>query len=161
MTVLRTGIGLNATILFLAACGASAGEPSSDPDATAAGQADAAPPSPDDPDAAPSESTCRPPHLMIVLDRSGSFARRPNGTLPPNTNAGKRETRWHIAVTAIESVTAALEDGLQFGLAMFPYDPDCAGGLDCSNLDTGSRSTCRRSRTISPASRVSSRSRRR
>jgi hypothetical protein len=87
-------------------------------------------------DAAPGESTCRPPQLMIVLDRSGSFARRPDGTVPPNTAAGKRETRWHIALTGIKTVAADLEDGLQFGLALFPRDPEGAGGEDCSNLGT-------------------------
>ncbi len=128
-----------ATVLLLAACGSgSMGDPagSGDPDA-AAGAPDSGSSQPaDEADAAPQESTCRPPHLMIVLDRSGSFARRPDGSLPPNTPDGKRETRWHIALTAIKTVATDLEDGLQFGLALFPSDPQGAGGEDCSNLGT-------------------------
>ena len=122
--------------LLLAACGASAGDPAGGPDGAVSGFADAAPAAPQ-PDAAPAVIDCdQPPQLMIVLDRSGSFARRPDGTLPPNTADGKKQTRWHIAITAIESTAAALENEIQFGLALFPYDPDGAGGRDCSNLDT-------------------------
>jgi len=137
MTRLRISSSF-ATALLLTACGSGKmGDPagSGDPDA-AAGLPDATPPPPPEPDASPSENPCRPPQLMIVLDRSGSFARRPNGTLPPNTADGKKETRWFIALTAIKAVSADLEDGLQFGLALFPSDPEGAGGQDCSNLDT-------------------------
>lgn len=76
------------------------------------------------------------PQLMIVLDRSGSFARRPDGTLPPNTEEGRAETRWAIMIDAISSVTVALQNDVQFGLTLFPYDPNGNDGLDCSNLDT-------------------------
>jgi hypothetical protein len=121
--------------LLLPACGGSAGDPAGGPDG-AVSQADAAAGAAQ-PDAAPVEIDCdEPPHLMIVLDRSGSFARRPDGTLPANTADGKQQTRWHIAIAAIENMAAALEDELQFGLALFPFDPDGAGGRDCSNLDT-------------------------
>jgi hypothetical protein len=72
----------------------------------------------------------------VVLDRSGSFARRPDGTLPPNTEAGKAETRWHIMIEAIRGVTGTLQDQIQFGLTLFPYDPEGVDGRDCSNLDT-------------------------
>lgn len=92
------------------------------------------------PDAAPEtpviECTNPPPQLMIVLDRSGSFARRPDGTLPPNTEAGKSQTRWHIMIQAITEVTEALQEDVQFGLTLFPYDPNGNEGRDCSNLDT-------------------------
>jgi len=138
MTRPRTASSLCTLVLLSAACGGGhMGDPagSDDPDA-AAGTPDGQPPPPPEPDASPYENPCRPPQLMIVLDRSGSFARRPNGTLPPNTPDGKKETRWHIALTAIKSVAADLEDGLQFGLALFPRDPDGAGGEDCSNLGT-------------------------
>ena len=137
----RLRIRLPFLVVFLAsACGSGTmGDPagSGDPDA-AAGAADSGNgPEPDpEADAGSHESTCRPPQLMIVLDRSGSFARRPDGSLPPNTTDGKRETRWHIALTAIKTVATDLEDGLQFGLALFPSDPEGTGGEDCSNLDT-------------------------
>ena len=127
-------------VLALTACGTGKmGDPAGlgDPDAATTGGADAGGGGPQpEADASTSESTCRPPQLMIVLDRSGSFARRPNGTVPPNTADGKRETRWHIALTGIKTVAADLEDGLQFGLALFPRDPDGAGGQDCSDLGT-------------------------
>ncbi len=77
-----------------------------------------------------------PPQLMIVLDRSGSFARRPDGTFAPNTPEGKQETRWHIMIEAIRGVTTTLQEDVQFGLTLFPYDPDGNDGFDCSNLDT-------------------------
>src|SRR5262245_60567071 len=122
--------------LLLPACGASAGDPSGGPDGSVSTFADAAPSAPQA-DAAPAVIDCdKPPQLMIVLDRSGSFARRPDGTLPANTADGKKQTRWNIAITAIDSTAAALENEIQFGLALFPYDPDGAGGRDCSNLGT-------------------------
>lgn len=126
-------------VLVLAGCGSGRmGDPAGgDPDAAASGAPDAGGDTPaPEADAAPQESTCHPPHLMIVLDRSGSFARRPDGSVPPNTPDGKHETRWHIALTAIKAVARDLEDGLQFGLALFPTDPEGAGGEDCSNLGT-------------------------
>lgn len=124
--------------LATTACSAHMGDPEGGGDgdgpdgAPAEATPDAGPPAAD---ASPVEA-CTPPQLMIVLDRSGSFARRPDGTLPPNSAAGKAQTRWHIAVNAVESVAAELETKVQFGLALFPNDPDGAGGYDCSNLDT-------------------------
>ncbi len=122
--------------LLLPACGASAGDPAGGPDGAVTVFADAAPSAPQA-DAAPAVIDCdEPPQLMIVLDRSGSFARRPDGTLPPNTADGKKQTRWQIAITAIDTTAAALGNEIQFGLALFPFDPDGAGGHDCSNLGT-------------------------
>jgi hypothetical protein len=71
-----------------------------------------------------------------VLDRSGSFARRPDGSLPPHSAAGAAETRWSIAVHTIHAMTAALDQTIRFGLTLFPLDPEGADGHDCSNLDT-------------------------
>lgn len=141
MTRLRIRSSLFSFALVLpAACGGGTmGDPapgSDDPDAASGAPDSSTPPAEDEADAAPYENPCRPPQLMVVLDRSGSFARRPDGSLPANTPEGKRETRWHIALTAIKSVAAEHEDGLQFGLALFPRDPDGAGGEDCSNLGT-------------------------
>jgi hypothetical protein len=92
-----------------------------------------------EPDAAeepPIQCEGPPPQLMIVLDRSGSFARRPDGSFAPNTEEGKQETRWHIMIEAIRAVTSTLEEDVQFGLTLFPYDADGEDGYDCSNLDT-------------------------
>lgn len=89
-----------------------------------------------EPEAPPIECENPPPQLMIVLDRSGSFARRPDGSFAPNTAEGKAETRWHIMIEAMRGVTTALQEDVQFGLTLFPYDPDGSNGTDCSNLDT-------------------------
>jgi hypothetical protein len=137
MTRLRNSSSLALVLVFVACGDGRMGDPEGSGDTDAAsGGPDGGDDGPPEADAAPHESTCRPPQLMIVLDRSGSFARRPDGSVPPNTAEGKRETRWHIALTAIKAVAADLEDGLQFGLALFPSDPEGAGGEDCSNLDT-------------------------
>jgi hypothetical protein len=138
MTRLLTRFSLSLFAFVLAACGqGKMGDPAGSdiPDA-AAGTPDGTPAESPEPDAAPYENPCRPPQLMIVLDRSGSFARRPDGSLPPNTADGKKQTRWSIALTAIKAVAADHEDGLQFGLSLFPKDPEGAGGQDCSNLGT-------------------------
>ena len=81
--------------------------------------ADAAPTPP------PIECENPPPQLMVVLDRSGSFARRPDGTLPPNTDAGKAETRWHIMLQAIRDFYFAT--GTKIGMKP-------AGGIANSKL---------------------------
>lgn len=117
--------------LMAAACSGDIGSGGALPDA---GQPDSMSPPPDA--GSPIECTEPPPQLMIVLDRSGSLARRPDGTLPSNDASGKEETRWHIVIEAIKGVTMTLQEQVQFGLTLFPYDPDGVGGVDCSNLDT-------------------------
>lgn len=137
MIALRKGFSVLVSVPLLAsACGADIGDGGAIPPDAGAASPDATPPIPEPDAAAPIECTIPPPQLMIVLDRSGSFARRPDGTLPPNSDQGRAETRWHIAVEAIQGVTMALQAEVQFGLTLFPYDPDGDGGLDCSNLDT-------------------------
>lgn len=80
--------------------------------------------------------TCTSGDLLIVLDRSGSMSQRPDGTMPPNTAQGALQTKWHAAVSTIDAVSAQVGDKIRFGLALFPEDPDGAGGRDCSNLST-------------------------
>ena len=86
---------------------------------------DAEPP----PDAAPSPGCVAPPQLMIALDRSGSLARRPDGSLPPNTEKGMQQTRWSIAIEAIELISGALDHKIQFGLALFPRASASVAGV--------------------------------
>jgi len=75
---------------------------------------------------------CEPPDLLIVLDRTMSMARRPDGSAPPDTAAGHAESKWYLAVNAVEQVTAPPADtGLRFGLELFPRDP---GGDVCITL---------------------------
>src|SRR5690606_32023248 len=83
------------------------------------------------------DNGCEPPQMMIVLDRSGSMSKEPDGTMVTDM-ADATKSRWHIAVTAIESVTVALQEGVDFGLTLFPLDADDYDGPqgDCSNLET-------------------------
>jgi hypothetical protein len=112
---------------LLVACGSNAGDgglvdAGGGEMADAANQADA--------------MSCEQTDLMIVLDRSGSLAQRPDGSMPPNTPEGALETKWYAAITTIESVVAAYQDTVRFGLTMFPSDPEGEEGRDCSNLET-------------------------
>src|SRR5688500_2232681 len=58
---------------------------------------------------------CDAPDVLFVLDRSVSMRNRPDGTKPPNTAAGRAETKWGRAVAAIETATAQTA-GIRFGL---------------------------------------------
>jgi len=73
---------------------------------------------------------CDPPDMLIVLDRTMSMHRRPDGT--PATMTKPEESKWWIAVNAIESLTASLDKTLRFGLELFPKDP---GGNVCVTLE--------------------------
>jgi hypothetical protein len=125
----KTLFALSFAALSAGACSADIGGATAAPDAGI---------SEVEPDAAPPSIECEepPPQLMIVLDRSGSFSLRPDGTFAPNTDEGKQETRWHIMIEAIRGVTTNLQEDVQFGLTLFPNDPEGADGRDCSNLDT-------------------------
>jgi hypothetical protein len=119
---------LTSSVLFLAACGATAND-SSDagvaPETTDAGpQSDAF------------ELECEPPDFMVILDRTGSMSQRPDGTMPPNSAPGADETKWGIAVNSLETLAASREMSIRLGLVLFPLDPDGDQGTDCSNLDT-------------------------
>lgn len=61
--------------------------------------------------------------MLIVLDRTMSMHREPNGDPAVDTTAGLRLSKWWIAVEAIETATAAYQDGLRFGLELFPLEP--------------------------------------
>lgn len=74
---------------------------------------------------------CEPPDVLIVLDRTMSMHRRPDGSRPPDTAAGHMESKWYIAVTSIESFTGELDETIRFGLELFPRDP---GGDACVTL---------------------------
>jgi hypothetical protein len=62
---------------------------------------------------------CDAPDVLVVLDRTQSMYRRPDGS-PPATHA---ESRWYIAVNAIEAVSAQFQATIRFGLELFPRDP--------------------------------------
>jgi hypothetical protein len=60
-----------------------------------------------------------------------SMHRRPDGTIPPDTPAGHAESKWFLAITSIEAVTASLDRTVRFGLELFPID---RGGDVCVTL---------------------------
>lgn len=58
--------------------------------------------------------------VMIVLDRSGSMY--------DFSPFGEMVDRWTPSVMAVETVTATLEDRLEFGLMLFGSDEECGTG---------------------------------
>lgn len=69
---------------------------------------------------------CDAPDMLVVLDRTQSMHRRPDGTTP----ATHAESRWYIAIQAIEAVTVEFQATIRFGLELFPRDP----GAGCVTL---------------------------
>jgi hypothetical protein len=78
-------------------------------------------------------SSCDPPDMLIVLDRTDSMSQTPAGTRPPNTPAGRATTKWFLAVDAVDNVTAAVDTTVRFGLELMPQDP---GGGACVTVQT-------------------------
>ena len=64
-----------------------------------------------------------PPNVMILLDRSGSM----DGEVP-----GSTDNRWEVAVTAIQTVTSAFDEEIQFGLST--YSSCLAGGCSAGSI---------------------------
>lgn len=105
--------------LFLLACGDNGGGMGADErDGGNDNGTDGAPAA----DAAPSAG-CAAPDMLILLDRTMSMHRRPTGEQPANDPAGHASSKWALAVTSLEAVTASLDAHLRFGLALFPRDP--------------------------------------
>lgn len=120
---MRTSLRL--LLVIVAGCGSHVG-PDGAPDAGTGGGDGG-----DQTDASEVGGACMAPDMLVVLDRTLSMSRRPDGTAPPNTAAGHTQTKWYIAVTAIETLTAQLGATVQFGLELFPRDP---GGGVCVTL---------------------------
>src|SRR5262245_47110075 len=102
--------------ILVALCVIGCGEPASE---------STAPDAPDAPDASPTVgsdavSTCEAPDVLVLLDRTASMAERPDGTLPADTAAGHTESKWFIAIQAVEALSRELESSVRFGLALFP-----------------------------------------
>lgn len=125
MTVRLVVVALTSYALLACSAGQTAGDSDSDaPDASAAGpQADARPPG------APLD--CMPPNLLIVLDRTMSMHRRPDGAPAEDTPAGHETSKWWIAIAAVETLVSELDGTIRFGLELFPRDP---GGEACVTL---------------------------
>ena len=75
---------------------------------------------------------CEPPDVVIVLDRSQSMHRLPDGETPPDNAAGHMMSRWWLAIEALEAFAVVFENGLRIGLTLFPRDP----GMGCVDLAT-------------------------
>lgn len=74
--------------------------------------------------------SCNPPDMLVVLDRSDSMSKPPGGA-----DAGA--SKWSLAVSAIEDISAApIDTTLRFGLELLPDQAgtkgdagSCASGL--------------------------------
>lgn len=75
---------------------------------------------------------CDPPDVLIVLDRSQSMHRLPDGGTPPDNAAGHMLSRWWLALDALDAFAVTFEGGLRIGLTLFPRDP----GAGCVDLAT-------------------------
>jgi Mg-chelatase subunit ChlD len=74
---------------------------------------------------------CLPPDALILLDRTQSMHRTPDGKTPVDA-PGYASSKWAQAIAGIEAMTAAPIDGnLRFGLELWPRDP---GGGQCITL---------------------------
>ncbi len=115
--------------LLLAACGSGDGAGNGD-----AGNAngDGGNDNGDGGPAADADTDCEAPDMLLLIDRTMSMHRNPEGDRPENTPAGRASSKWSIAVNSIEGVTATLDSGIRFGLALFPVDP---GGDICVTLE--------------------------
>ncbi len=72
---------------------------------------------------------CEPPDMLIVLDRTMSMHRQPNGDPAPESD--HTLSKWYLAIDALETVTLSFQARLRFGLELFPRDP---GGNVCVTL---------------------------
>lgn len=76
---------------------------------------------------------CQAPDMLLVIDRTMSMHRRPDGTRPdPGNMATWQESKWFIAITTLEQVVVPLDSTIRFGLSLFPIDR--GGGL-CVTLE--------------------------
>ncbi len=111
-------------LLLILGCGGGGGtiDGGGDGDGDGGGDGDSGP-------AADAADDCQAPDMLVLLDRTMSMHRRPDGTVP--THAQHAESKWYIAITAIEALTAQFDTSVRFGLALFPRDP---GGDVCVTL---------------------------
>jgi len=74
------------------------------------------------------EADAVPPNVLIVLDRSGSM----------DDSAGGGQSKWEVAVAAVDQLVTTYGDTIRFGLALYSGD----GGSSCTpgvvSVDTGS-----------------------
>jgi hypothetical protein len=98
-------------------------------------------PAPDASAVAGDAAACNPPDVLVLLDRTASMAERPNGTFPANTAAGHTESKWFIAIDAIEQLSAQMEASVRFGLALFPRAPVSEACITLAERISGARAS--------------------
>lgn len=141
MRAWRTMLAIGATVTVGVACGSSGPATRFDSDAGASeqvegdastggsGQLSAG-------DASSDAAACDPPDLLVVLDRTLSMSKTPDGMKVDDTDAGRATTKWALAVDALDSLVAPPRDStVRFGLELFPENPEADGGSDeCPTL---------------------------
>jgi hypothetical protein len=97
---------------------------------------------------------CEPPDMLVVLDRSLSMHKRPDGTTPTNDPPGRQSSKWGEAVRSIRQLASAPRDtSIRFGLELFPRDPGegkCIRLSDRLNGQTTSNTTCEPGEVVVP-----------
>jgi hypothetical protein len=76
-------------------------------------------------------ASCVPPDVLIALDRTLTMHKTPDGSEPTDAPA-YASSKWFQALAAIKGLVATpkLDQGLRFGLEMWPKDP----GMGCLTL---------------------------
>ncbi len=70
---------------------------------------------------------CEPPDLLVLLDRTMTMHFRPDGTETPsaeNDPAGRKKTKFALAIDAIRGVLGAYDTQIRFGLSLWPRERD-------------------------------------
>ncbi len=75
------------------------------------------------------EDSCTPAKMMIVLDKSSSM----------QTGEIGDQTKWSIAVDALDAVATSYGDSIDLGLTVFPDPAECAPGTERVAPDVGNR----------------------
>lgn len=93
------------------------------------------------------QATLVQPNVLVVLDRSGSMNGTPTGyfNLGDDECLGPEDKKWTQAITAIEDLVTNYDDGVRFGLTVFPATCDAqpACGDDCDyQVCTNSSDAC-------------------
>ena len=84
-----------------------------------------------DSDATTGGPVCEPPDVLIVLDRTLTMHKTPNGGTPADPPE-YQSSKWYQAITAIEGLVAPpFDESVRFGLELWPRDP---GGGQCITL---------------------------
>ncbi|HVK62955.1 MAG TPA: vWA domain-containing protein [Polyangium sp.] len=74
---------------------------------------------------------CDPPDVLVVLDRTLTMHKTPEGGTP-NDGPDYKSSKWFQAITAVEQLVAPpLDKGIRFGVELWPKDP---GGGACVTL---------------------------